>query len=62
MFVLEVIYCKGRHGTVCDEYWGSQEARVVCRMPGFSGGTALQVRDLEKKISHNFRVVQEKYC
>ena len=43
------IVTQGRHGTVCDEYWDNQEARVVCRMLGFSGGTALQAEDLRKE-------------
>ena len=35
----EVLY-KGGYRTVCDDSWDDQAATVVCRMRGYSGGTA----------------------
>ena len=29
------IHYNGTWGSVCDDYWGFEEARVVCKMLGF---------------------------
>ena len=34
---VEIIY-RGQHGTICDNYWGYPEARVVCKMLGYESG------------------------
>ena len=47
---VEVSY-HGRQGTICDDDWDNIDARVACRMLGYTGGTALQGHG-----HHNFGV------
>ena len=32
------LFYNGRHGSICDYWFGDNEAKVVCRMLGFTGG------------------------